>query len=298
MISRLSTTLIGWCICLQIFGQASVSSLAFPKTDSSDWVIHHTGFSLNYDIEHRQARWVAYEITPEKMVKVTSRSDRFLPDPQVNHHTATNGDYTGSGYDRGHLAPAADMCWSIDAMKESFYFSNICPQVPGFNRGIWKLLENQVRIWANAFDQLYVVTGPVLTGDTLTRIGLNEIPVPSYFYKALLGITGQEYHAVAFIIPNEKTSLNLLDFKITVDSVEASTGLDLFFHLSDSIEESIESKITNERWFLNKTIAQPNLTSKISETESAQCQGVTKQGDRCKNVTKNSNTFCHFHSGK
>jgi len=296
MINRFVALLAGWTLCHFSIAQANVSSMAFPKTDSSDWVIHHTGFSLNYVKKHRQASWVAYELSPEKLVKITERSDRFLPDPQVNHYSATNDDYTGTGYDRGHLAPAADMCWSIAAMKESFYFSNISPQVPGFNRGIWKQLENQVRLWASAFDHLYVVTGPVLSIDTLTRIGLNELLVPGYFYKALLGVTDQEFYAIAYIIPNKKTYLNLSDFSVSVDSAEAFTQMDLFFHLPDSIEESIESKLTYERWDLdNKLVTQKKETINV-ETKSTQCQGVTKLGERCKNLIKNSADFCHLHT--
>jgi endonuclease G len=93
---------------------------------------------------------------------ITKRKDNFRSDPKVKTGSAALSDYKGSGYDRGHLAPAADFKWSATAMSESFYMSNMSPQVPGFNRGIWKNIESTVRNWAVENDEIYIVTGPVL----------------------------------------------------------------------------------------------------------------------------------------
>lgn len=119
------------------------------KIKRSEQVIRHEGYTVSYNSDYKIANWVAYELTAEEAKsKKTERSNKFVPDPMVKGATATNEDYTRTGYDRGHMAPAGDMKWSAKAMRESFYFSNICPQKPALNRGIWKELEEQSRLWA------------------------------------------------------------------------------------------------------------------------------------------------------
>ena len=137
-------------------------------------IIHHSGYSFEYSEKHEQARWVAYQLTASETHPIVGRSNHFIPDDHVATGTATESDYKGSGYDRGHLAPAADMEWSETAMRESFYFSNMSPQVKGFNEGIWKKLEEQVRDWAALYDTLYVVTAGVLN-DSLRNIGPHHV---------------------------------------------------------------------------------------------------------------------------
>lgn len=155
-----------------------VKGLEIPKTSSSkDRIIKKTGFSLLYNESHEQAEWVAYQLTKSETNSVFERTDNFMVDPMVKTGSAVAADYQGSGYDRGHLAPAGDMGWSAASMTESFYYSNMSPQLPAFNRGIWKRLEEQVRTWAIDYDTLYVVTGPVLQMG-LPKIGPNEVSVP------------------------------------------------------------------------------------------------------------------------
>ena len=145
------------------------------KEKRQEQVIKHEGYTVSYNSEYRIANWVAYELTAtEAKSKKTERSNKFVSDPQVKGATAMNEDYTRSGYDRGHLAPAGDMKWSAKAMRESFYLSNICPQKPKLNRGIWKDLEEQCRLWALDNGSLLIVTGPVITGD-MKRLGKNII---------------------------------------------------------------------------------------------------------------------------
>lgn len=213
--------------------------LEIPAIPNGEMVIFHTGFALLYSEEHEQAKWVAYELTLEETLKGVERSNRFTTDPKVITGTASDKDYKGSGYDRGHLAPAADMSWSDEAMKESFYYSNISPQVPAFNRGIWKRLEEQVRQWARQDSAVYVVTGPVLS-DNLPRIGTNQVAVPPSFYKALLVWRNQNMKAIAFVIPNEKLSLPLGRFAVSIDSLEHLTSIDFFPALPDTLENKLE----------------------------------------------------------
>ena len=162
--------------------------MELPFCKSLSDVIFRTGFSFLYNEKHEQSNWVAYELTKKEVkLKVVQRQNKFLPDPLVVTGSATNADYLKSGFDRGHLAPAADMQWSQDAMAESFFYSNICPQIPNFNRGAWKQLEEITRRWALENESIYVVTGPVLT-DSLRKINNSRVSIPNQFFKVILEI--------------------------------------------------------------------------------------------------------------
>ena len=166
----------------------------------------------------------------------------------VKGATATNEDYTRSGYDRGHMAPAGDMKWSAKAMRESFYLSNICPQKPGLNRGIWKDLEEQARLWAKENGSLLIVTGPVITDD-LKRLGKNRVGIAKTFYKVICTITNGKPEGVGFLFDNKdygKTPLKSM--MIPIDSVEKVTGIDFFPSLPDSIENPMEAYVNDGSW--------------------------------------------------
>jgi endonuclease G len=214
-------------------------SIACPLPLSTELVINHTAYTFAYNEEHEQANWVAYVLTQAHLGDGVERSNRFMEDPLVSTQTATNADYAKSGYDRGHLAPAADMSWSLQVMQESFYYSNMSPQLPGFNRGIWKKLEEKVRDWALLYDSIYVVTGPVLVAG-LPTIGPNKVSVPKYYYKAL--IAPRQQKGIAFLMPNAKSDAQLFDFSLSIDALEAKLGRDFFYQLKDQLEQQIESK--------------------------------------------------------
>lgn len=222
-----------------------------PKLQAkrSEQVIRHEGYTVSYNSDYKIANWVAYELTGEEAKsKKAERSNKFVPDPAVKGATATNEDYTRTGYDRGHLAPAGDMKWSTKAMRESFYFSNICPQKPGLNRGIWKDLEEQSRLWARDYGSLLIATGPVIT-DGMKQMGKNRVGVPGAFYKVICYVSGNEYKAIAFILENrdyKKTSLKSM--AIPVDSVEKVTGIDFFPAVPDEQEKRMEAKIDWDSW--------------------------------------------------
>ena len=240
---------IWWLIACNLVssGQAENDRLEIPQTNPADSVIHHTGYSLLYNEAHEQAAWVAYQLTKEETVKRANRTDRFLPDPCVRTGTANNADYSRSGYDRGHLAPAADMSWSSAVMYESFYYSNMSPQVPAFNRGIWKRLEELVRTWAIGNDTVYVVTGPVLTTG-LPAIGVNHVSVPEYYYKVILDYSAPGMKAIGFIMPNAGSEKPLQAYCFTIDSVESLTGIDFFPLLPDDQECMIERTLDPDDW--------------------------------------------------
>jgi endonuclease G, mitochondrial len=230
---------------------ATINNLEIPATISSDKIIIHSGYSLLYNETHEQANWVAYTLTREETNKLYGRTDKFVPDPAIITGSANNSDYSGSGFDRGHLAPAADMGWSSIAMAESFFYSNMSPQVPAFNRGIWKKLEEQVRTWAVEYDAIEIVTGPVLTNG-LNSIGPDKVSVPKYYYKVILDYEDPDIKGIGFILPNAGSTEPLQHFAVTIDSVEKITGIDFYPALPDDQEKMIEKTLCIECWWWNK----------------------------------------------
>lgn len=279
-------------ITLHNIKDSSLKNLEIPKTNSKDKIITHTGYSLLYNEIHEQADWVAYQLTKEETVKLYERTNKFILDPKINTITASDIDYKGSGYDRGHLAPASDMGWSSITMKESFYYSNMSPQNPSFNRGIWKKLEELVRTWAVENNNIYIVTGPVLKGE-LTSIGIDKVSVPKYYYKVILDYSQPSIKGIGFVLPNAGSKEPLKNYAVTIDNVEKFTGIDFFPLLQDKQENLIESTLCIQCWSWNSTST--NKTSHIIEGLSTQCTGTTKKGKRCKRMTKNDNGRCYQH---
>lgn len=212
-------------------------------------VIQNEGYTVSYNSDYRIANWAAYELTDEEVNnKNVERSNKFVPDPKVKGATAQSNDYTNSGFDRGHLAPAGDMRWSSKAMRESFYLSNICPQHPKLNRGIWKTLEEQTRVWALKYKEVYIATGPVIDEDMRT-IGLNKVAVPDYFYKVICVVADNKPVGIGFLFENKdykKTPLKSM--VIPIDSVEKVTGIDFFYKIPYPFQEQMESKIEWKYW--------------------------------------------------
>ena len=227
---------------------ADKEALALPYTDHPEQIIEHEGYSLLYSEEHEQPYWVAYLLTAEELSGNVNRTDNFRSDNSIQTSSASLSDYRGSGYDRGHLAPAADMEWSTEAMKDSFYLSNMSPQLPGFNRGIWKKLEEWIRDEAVDNSEIYVVTGPVLTDRPYQTIGENEVAVPNYYYKVLLDYTEPDLKAIGFLLPNESSKQPLSDYAVSVDEVEDLTGLDFFYLLDDTVEAQLEGAYEFAVW--------------------------------------------------
>jgi endonuclease G len=227
----------------------SLERIEIPSSTNTDKIICHTGYCLSYDINYKLAKWVAYELTFAETQGTFARNDKFKPDPLLTKNSASLDDYKKSGYDRGHLAPAADMKWSAEAMKESFYLSNTSPQDKSFNRGIWKKLEEQVRDWAVENKAVYITTGPLLE-QGLPTIGPNRIPIPKAFYKVILDYTQPEVKAIGFIIPNQGSTLPLSRFAHSIDEIEKQTHIDFFSKLPDDIENNLEQHVCTQCWGL------------------------------------------------
>lgn len=269
-----------------------------PASRADVQVVHHKGFSLGYVEAHEQASWVAYPMSRSRLNKVVDRDDDFRPDPTVHTGSAVAADYSGSGYDRGHLAPAADMGWSAATMSESFFYSNMSPQLPGFNRGVWKRLEELFRDWAGLYDSILVVTGPVLSAG-LPSIGPNRVSVPNFYYKVLVDTARTHRQGIAFLLPNAPSQLPLTAFVVTIDSVERFTGLDFFHSFPDSLEKTLEQHICKSCWDwtpARMASDEPeNGRTEDSGTAAVQCKGTTQAGNRCRNNTRSPSGYCHLH---
>lgn len=136
-------------------------------------------------------------------------------------------------------------------MTESFYFGNISPQLPGFNRGIWKRLESQSREWAIQYGSIYIVTGPIFSAQD-SSIGVNEVRVPSHFYKAILLYNDTIPQSIGFLFPHKKLEGDLSEYVVTIDSLESFGKLDLFYRLPDEKEINLESNVDKSFWFEQK----------------------------------------------
>lgn len=218
-------------------------------------VYHYKNYSLSYNNDFEQADWVAYILERENLVKPwNDRNDNFRSDPMVSGGTAGLNDYRGSGYDRGHLVPAADMAYDAEAMDETFLFSNISPQSRNFNQGIWRELEEVTRGWAKKFKRLYVVTGPILTEDPKGYIGKeNDVAIPSAYFKVLLDLDDPEQKAIAFLLPNEVSYEPLYKFATSIDEVEAVAGIDFFKDFMPAgLEQELEADFNIDLWPFSK----------------------------------------------
>lgn len=237
-------------------GRAAVTGqLEIPEmdVDQPSQRISYIGFNLSYNNLTRLPNWVAWELTASEARGELPRKDRFRQDSQVMGTQGDKADYKHSGWDRGHMAPAGDMKWSQEAMDESYYFTNICPQNTQLNTGDWKELEEQCRRWAEKYGTLYIVCGPIIENNRHGKLGENKIVIPDKFYKVILAPKGDTYHAVGFIFanpPQRKSKISgkppvkrpLESYIVAIDQIEQITGINFFPLLPDNVENELESR--------------------------------------------------------
>lgn len=210
-------------------------------------IIEYRGMTVSFNPLHHVPNWVAYELTAAEVDGTEPRYNKFAADPSVPG-CATPDDYKHTGYDRGHIAPAADMKWDEQAMRESFLMTNIAPQAQSLNRGSWGKLERKCRQRADVDSAIIIVAGPVLTTPAVAHIGANGVTVPSHFFKVILSPHADPPCAIGFIFPNGTTVGGMQECAVTVDSVERLTGHDFFGALPDDIEREVESTCNFHRW--------------------------------------------------
>ncbi|RVT73108.1 DNA/RNA non-specific endonuclease [Flavobacterium sufflavum] len=219
----------------------------YLPTSTTSQIVKHRYYTLSYNEKAEQAEWVAYELKKDYIKRSDFKRPFFIEDPKVTTQSADWRNYKKSGYDKGHLCPAADMEFNINAYNDTFFTSNISPQNRDFNGGIWNRLEQKTRFWAVKYDGLFVVTGGVLKGN-LESIGKEDVLVPKYFYKVLLSNSNGNYKMIAFLVPNEKSSKAIFEYVVSVDKLESITGIDFFPRLEDRLENSLEKNVNLNSW--------------------------------------------------
>ena len=235
-----------------IISPDNYSGMEIPETvsDVPEQIISYLGYTLSYNNGTRLPNWVAYELTAEEAEGENPRKDRFRQDPQAYGPQGDKEDYKHSGWDRGHMAPAGDFKWSEEAMDETYYFTNICPQNTQLNTGDWKELEEQCRRWAVKYGRLYIVCGPIVENNRYGTIGENGVIIPDGFFKVILAPYYNKYKGVGFIFENKKGGKKMVEHAVTIDEVERVTGIDFFPSLPDDVEDAVESAIEKSVWSL------------------------------------------------
>lgn len=240
----------------------SVRASGKPKTSHHDYTgllevvtrsgtpeerLSGAGMEISFNPSMHIPNWVAWELTADEADGAEPRSNKFNPDPRT-HASATTADYRNSGYDRGHMAPAGDMKWSQESMAESFYMTNICPQVHSLNASAWKTLEESCRRWARRDSAIIIVCGPMRTDSYIERIGQTGVAVPAEFFKVVIAPYANPPRGIAFIMPNGYVDGGLQTTVCSIDDVEARTGHDFFSSLPDEIENEIETQHDLNQW--------------------------------------------------
>jgi endonuclease G len=225
--------------------RAAVQADDFTPAASQGYLIEHTYYTLSYSNTHRQSEFASYYLSPASIQGGQVRTDDFRVDLKVKSNPVKSTDYQGSGYDRGHLCPAADMALNLTSMSETFFMSNMSPMAPSFNRGIWSKLEDWVRGAALSEGGVYVVTGPVLTQSCGSI--KQSITVPCSYYKIVFK-AGDSPKMLGFLLSNAGATASVQQFVVTVDALEQQTGIDFFPQLEDALEQSLESKVSLSGW--------------------------------------------------
>ena len=209
--------------------------------------VDYEGFTLSFNPANHTPDWVGWELLGSEASGNVSRTNNFWQDTDVAGCPSPY-DYKNSGYDKGHLCPAADQKWSREAMLDCFVMTNMAPQEHALNAGAWQTLEKKERLWAERDSAIVIVAGPIYTDADTARIGDTGVRVPSAFYKVLLAPYVESPRAIGFIYPNMTSPGNMENYALTVDEVEEITGLDFFSSLPDEIENKVESIKSFTEW--------------------------------------------------
>ena len=207
----------------------------------------YEGFRVSFNKENHTPNWVAWELLASETDGDVGRYNNFWTDNEIDGCPSTY-DYRNSGYDRGHLCPAADQKWSQEAMEQCFSLANICPQDHSLNTGAWKTLEGKERLWAQRDSAIIIISGPIYADTDKTRIGTAGVRVPGAFFKILAAPYLNNPRGIAFVYPNMTAPGNMENYVMTIDDVEQLTGFDFLSALPDNIENEIESKSSFKEW--------------------------------------------------
>ncbi|WP_370520895.1 DNA/RNA non-specific endonuclease [Bacteroides sp. 214] len=234
-------------------------------------------FAYEWNATMNHTEWVAFSFDELTCKDVTKRTDAWDVDPLLPESMRTsNANHTNDGFDRGHICASEDRVWSVDANKQTFYFSNMSPQLASFNQNFWVAIENQVRLWGraipNTYDKVYVTKGGTMnhllknfTSNVAGADGkypttdengftIKGLACPQYYFTAVLADKNGEYKAIAFLVehkeglPKKPTAAEMQEYVVSIDELESFTGIDFFCNLPDDIENVVESSYSIDDW--------------------------------------------------
>ena len=213
-----------------------------PLDGVSEQIIKKKAYIVSYNKDTKIPNWVAWYLTGEHSDGPVGRSNAFYEDIEAPAPRATIEDYKGSGWSRGHMCPAGDNKWDVEAMNQSFSLVNVCPQDASLNSGLWNSLEIDCRNWARRFQNIYIICGPVFYKQDHETIGSNQVYVPEAFFKVVLCLNGTPKGMGVVVKNNAGTKKRDLYYN-SIDQIERITGMDFFPLLPDDLEEEIESHL-------------------------------------------------------
>lgn len=223
-----------------------LETVIIPKFLSSQ-IKDYTGFTVSFNKDNKTPNYVSWELLGDEVQTGIDRSDNFWCDTEIEGCPTTK-DYTNSGYDRGHMCPAADQKWSQQAMYDCFVMTNICPQDHKLNAGAWNTLESKERQWAQRDSAVMIIAGPLYSDDDTKLIGNAQVRVPGAFFKVLLAPYIEKPRGIAFVYPNMTSPGNMQDYAMSINDLEKLTGFDFFSALPDELEEKVESTFSFTEW--------------------------------------------------
>ena len=218
------------------------------QQDVPEQILYRKGYVASYNKDTRLPNWVAWHLSSNHTTGEQKRpNNAFHEDLDVPLPRATNFDYKDSGWSRGHLCPAGDNKWDPDAMYESFLLSNVCPQHPSLNSGVWNQIEIACRSWAERYGEIYIVSGPVFYNQEHETIGSNKVVVPEAFFKVVICLNA-EPKGIGFVCKNTNGSEKKYLYVNTISQVECITKIQFFPNLQESVAEKVKSTADIEKW--------------------------------------------------
>lgn len=228
------------------------SSLEIPRLieNMASQILVRTGYTTSYNKNTKNANWVAWHLTSEHTEGRWSRKGiPYMVDTEVKGPRQELEDWynTNLPIDHGHMCPAGDNKWSAEAMEQTFLLTNMCPQNSNLNQGDWEELESRCRGWARHYGEVYIACGPIFYSNNYKTIGDNRVGVPDAFFKVVLRM-GKRPAALGFIYPNKGGHNDMSHYVMSVDEVEAKTGIDFFYNLPDDVENTVEAVADLSKW--------------------------------------------------
>lgn len=233
-------------------------------------------YALEWDNTKRHANWVAFTFDTTTSADNVKRTDAWSVDPKLPAEMQVQeSDHKNDGFDKGHLCASEDRVYLKEANEQTFYYSNMSPQLNDFNGGFWGKLEARVQTWGRStadgvYDKVYVTKGGTLNkllknfkgttvnGGTPTTdangFTIHGLACPEYYFMAVLSQKDDVFHAIAFLVPHKEgmtrnpSSDELKEYVVSVDKLEEETGIDFFCNLPDVLENEVEAAYNLNDW--------------------------------------------------